>query len=915
MALREPGLNALSGEALRDRLRQMLDARAPEAPVSEERWRARALAAVRESFRPHELAEHFRALGDDAEVLPGTLGERHWTLKDDVRRATLERLVLTGELPGLLARTTSTSPTQALLEGYLRGDVPPIETMDAPHLAAAVRVTRWLDGIKGFDVPPPATVQRELRRRALMEPFGRLAGANFQGRRRELALLSDFVGTLPVGSAFRWLQRSSRRLFSMPPSAPLFLHGPGGTGKSSLIARFILDHTEARSAVPFAYLDLDRPTLSFRAPADLLAEAAAQIALQDPDPDHWNEFHDRRSDAARAGRSREALAAGLLTSFFTHVTQTTARISLDLQVDSSRPLLLVFDTFEEAQYRGARELRAARRFLQTLTQGDHAARVILSGRAPEPSLAATQVPVGPLDPDAAAALLRRLGVRAEDAPDIFEMVGGNPLSLKLAAEVVTADAGTSGLETLQTRRYLLFRAPEQLIQGQLYRRILDHLHDDDVRKLAHPGLVMRWITADIIQQVLAAPCRVPVASPKRAAELYTELERETSLVQADHQEGVLRHRPEVRQVMLKLLQQDRPGEVHEIHVRAADYFRGDPGPAGKAERLYHLLMLDSPPSILEGAWEEAHAPYLVGAIDELPLRARSWLLARLGWTASHEVRQAADDRTELIHLANDVRGLLASEDPRAALETLSGAGDLLAAPELALLEVTALRDLGEVDRAGELLRGLQARSRPPAPEVSRACLELARQYFKTGQVRIGLAWVDDAATLAAPDDPLAALEQTVLRGRALPREWEAELLTRLSSTPDAALASAPTIVREALFVVGPRPELVERALRVVTLPALGFGEARALADALASWDGAGSGVPALIAAALEEASERSPAEAWFSALRSDPHRASDALRIAIDKFGLPERVAAAVHRALALDPFQSIAPLESEELA
>ena len=54
--------------------------------------------------------------------------------------------------------------------------------------------------------------------------------------------------------------------------------GPGGMGKSTLVARYLLDTPDQ----PFVYLDCDRPGLSAEEPITLLAEAVRQLGLQFP---------------------------------------------------------------------------------------------------------------------------------------------------------------------------------------------------------------------------------------------------------------------------------------------------------------------------------------------------------------------------------------------------------------------------------------------------------------------------------------------------------------------------------------------------------------------------------------------------------------------------------------------------------
>ena len=48
--------------------------------------------------------------------------------------------------------------------------------------------------------------------------------------------------------------------------------------------------------------------------------------------------------------------------------------------------------------------------------------------------------------------------------------------------------------------------------------------------MAHPGLVLRRVTPDLILKVLAQPCGIEVPDEETARELFDELAREVSLV-------------------------------------------------------------------------------------------------------------------------------------------------------------------------------------------------------------------------------------------------------------------------------------------------------------------------------------------------------------------------------------------------
>ena len=87
------------------------------------------------------------------------------------------------------------------------------------------------------------------------------------------------------------------------------------------------------------------------------------------------------------------------------------------------------------------------------------------------------------------------------------------------------------------------------IQALLYGRIFRHVHADDVRAVAYPGLVVRRITPDVIRDVLAEPCRLELTPERSEYAIFDDLRKEAALVEVDF-DGSLRHRVDVRRVML-----------------------------------------------------------------------------------------------------------------------------------------------------------------------------------------------------------------------------------------------------------------------------------------------------------------------------------------------------------------------------
>ncbi|HLK02572.1 MAG TPA: hypothetical protein VKU39_22050, partial [Streptosporangiaceae bacterium] len=160
---------------------------------------------------------------------------------------------------------------------------------------------------------------------------------------------------------------------------------------------------------------------------------------------------------------------------------------------------------------------------------------------------------------------------------------------------------------------------------------LAHIPDEQVRKLAHPGLALRRITPELVRNVLAGPCGLGELDWRQATDLTARLAGEVWLVRRTP-DG-LYHRPEVRGPMLKLMANDPAHrEVGpRIHAAAVDWYehigarpdRLSPGRA-QVEALYHSLMLksgDEPVAAVDGPdaelWRRL-AQQLGPAVDELP---------------------------------------------------------------------------------------------------------------------------------------------------------------------------------------------------------------------------------------------------------------------------------------------------------
>jgi cellulose synthase operon protein C len=688
-------------------------------------------------------------------------------LREPVRRAALAELLAAGRVgEALRANPASGEDTRQRVFGQvLTGSLPPLEKLRLDELTALQAVEPWVDGLAlPRPLPAPAALSYHLERERLLDPFRHLLGRfeagtyveHFRGRARELRRLREYVDVAASEGLFettsRGLSAAAASLFNLHESPPLVIHGPGGVGKSSLMAKFLLQHAEAhlKERFPFAYLDFDRPDL---APVDartILAEIARQLTGQYA-----------RSEPAMQELRRRLLEGERPATEDPSIPVLDFYQAYEKNIDTGRPLLLVFDTFEEVQQRSRDEVEGLFVLLDRLQGALPRLRAVLVGRAPvtpeEVGVEAENLPLLDLDDEAARGFLASRGIRdAKVAGEIIALTGRQPLALKLGADLALAQ-GVKGVREAVGGPGVLarFRSgwTRTAISGRLYQRLLNHLTDPEARKLAHPGLVLRRITPEIIRDVLAVPCGLGPVDDARAAELFERLRRQVSLV-APAERGVLRHRADVRQVMLPLILAAEAEAARQIQESAVRFYAAREGTAARAEEIYHRLLLGEPPRAVAARWTDGLEASLSGALDELPPRAQAFLAARLGEDRPDEVWREADLEDWERHAEQRVRQLLARDEPERAEAVLQQRSDRSGTSRLLGLQALVLDALGRENEA-------------------HAAAERAADHFERSHVHADLA--GELRTLAArradrpgglfrPDE-IRELETIFTRGR------------------------------------------------------------------------------------------------------------------------------------------------------
>lgn len=650
-------------------LARMLDRR-PEDPAR----LARRLAALSGEVAPRDLVRGFE--GDAADAVLNSLAPEfdrvlspdgwRWTLRHISRRTALADMKERGEIAEVLSAVGAISTDKA--GGYLRylarGEGVPWWAVSASHRAdpsasvsPLVQALVWAQPLGGLD-DDLAEARRLAALAALRDAYGVLLRHGLVGRMATLRALRAFARRTRVGD-------------DVPV---LTLTGIGGAGKSTVLAalaRPLLDRQISRRPGPVLVLvDLDRTQFRVGAEVELVFEVLRQLGTAEPEasPDFAALRRGIRSER-RAARSEVQESAGdsQVTLRDVYDVMRHAHPLMERHGLHQRSVLLMLDTFEawqrERQFPHApREPwnDPERRILEWVSglrhqMGLQRLRVVVSGRAgitaqmgiaPEPPLV-----VSDLEPGYAVTLLIRLGVSEAEAPLLARQVGGNPLTLNVAARFFVR------LDAQQRDAFLADPTGDvtgisaELRRAVLYDRFLEHIGDDDARRLAHPGLVLRRVTAPLIQEVLAPHCGLGKVNEQSARRMLDHLEDEVWLVTRTG--DALRHRPEVRRPMLRMMMTDpeHAETARALHSAAhAWYDQGrDPemrGAAARVEALYHWLMLQPEDAPVFGGAEDSRttaaregldadqvrvlALDLGDAVEDLPRGIRAQVLAASG---------------------------------------------------------------------------------------------------------------------------------------------------------------------------------------------------------------------------------------------------------------------------------------------
>ena len=761
-------------------------------------------------------------------------GTPWWQLRDTERARTLRttpRAALRAALDEVTSRPDS--PVQEALTRYVTEEPVRLEELDAAGLSALLQLERWL----GEAALPDHMSADDLRARldwlAVIEPLRRLTARGFYGRAELFREVLDFIERDPEAGYQTYAQR-----WRQPGDGCFFLEGVGGSGKSSVLARLVLGLTAPAHVV--AYLSFDRGWLIDGGQWALFDEILRQVGAQLPEARELTASLRRHAqDEARGSRG--------ITEIMSRSAHSSAGISdsilkmLPYALPPNGRLVVVLDTLEELARRHDALTFELFGFLDQLREALPGVRVIGAGRTlPDVVRSAGTVRrLAGLEPADAFDLIRALtaGTRVTDGAlrEIIDLVGGNPLSLHLAADVLTR----TGANPAQVIAVI-----EGNVQGQLYSRLLEHIRDPRVRAVAHPGLVVRRITPEIISEVLAGPCGIAPLSDYGAHEIFRALRREATLCEdaADGGEALV-HRQDVRAIMLPAIRRDRPATTREIHEAAVRYYRhraalpvspanprrgasASPDQVAARELLYHLLMLDEPAQVIDAVWDAAAGDDLAMVLEEFPVRGQLYLTTKVSrLRVDPQIRAAASD--EEWRQVTRPRALALMEAGRAneALSLVRERRDDQGQPLLPDVEVEALERLGQADNALRVAATARERAaqhgdvdlvRALITAQARIC-ERLRRWDSAWDLWQSLAVLDRARrerTDAFDEDvrmrELAVLTSLLRVARNTGRtdqavaDLAAETVALAERTPERLLTGTPALLRDLAAEIGQR---------------------------------------------------------------------------------------------------------------
>lgn len=516
-------------------------------------------------------------------------GKVQWLYSKDPRNKMLQRLVEEGRLQAVLnGPLPPTDRFGEMLRALLRQgaalsftNLPREELID---LKAAIEAT------DRANIPHPdlAEITKLVSRKEFLSEYDVLLSRGFSGRHDELKELREFL-LVPGAGRGQWTS--------------MVLTGPGGSGKSTLLAKFSRDVVKEKLAT-IVILDFDRPGIDPKDRYWMEQEISRQVGDQySPEA---AEYLSQRRREERIYRETyvDAVTQSSAMGFEEARSSRTILVSVDqILFDEGahkRPFLLVLDTYEQIEDQDlSSNIFDWLYDLASLFSSPF--KVIFSGRLYDENLTRLQthsdtkiLQVDELAPQDAHEVLLNNGVSEAIASRLVSsnVIPLRPLELTLLAKI-TSDQNKT-IDELEDELREGGDSAKELFAGLVYKRVLCRLGDPVAQQLAYPGLVLRYVTVDLIRFVLAPALELPPFDEAQASKALDALASCSWLVSRDNEK--VWHRKDLRRSTLKAMISAEPENARKISEVAVKYFQQQQDEKARAEAVYHRLMLMRDPA-------------------------------------------------------------------------------------------------------------------------------------------------------------------------------------------------------------------------------------------------------------------------------------------------------------------------------
>ncbi|SER90685.1 hypothetical protein [Pedobacter rhizosphaerae] len=534
----------------------------PMENMAEDLNALRTAAATTGRFLPAQLLSHtgmqakiklLNHFARECNILTGDQVE--WILKSEVRAPLIASLTNQGILYDHLSRRLPPRDEFGALLFEVLFDKTEFD-LESMSRKTLLELSNVLQSVGNLNSPWIQRVSTALQNASFLDSYYHIP-ENFMGREVELAALGRFVNAFQRSSAW----------------SGYLMQGQGGSGKSTLLAKFCKDTMAAENTL-LCILDFDRPGINAEDDHWLNDELASQLSVQSP---------------ALTENIRQFKAEVRKETLLGHLR------GLLIGQGYTKPLIIILDTMEQVILHQTWGLLS--KWLDRLCDifSPIPIKVILSGRTYQQITSQnieTTVNLADFTRRTAIEFLVREGIRRVDILRLFkfDLIPFRPLELRLISRILKQ--GNIDLDELVSdiAKGKNNGIAEEYFMGSVYRRILDRIDNPSVRKIAYPGLILRYINPEIILSVLQPVLKLSKLDDQDAARITKDLERYAWLAQRDRT-GNVWHRRDLRQVMLRQMLANEPDQVLAIQQNAITYFENLSTPESQAEVLYHRMMI------------------------------------------------------------------------------------------------------------------------------------------------------------------------------------------------------------------------------------------------------------------------------------------------------------------------------------